>query len=239
MVISQLSTAKEVSTEIVEAFGDTSDASFNKAYNCINRALGLITRRGSWPFFRAEDMLVVTAANQQFYKLRPRVKQPRYVHMRDPAIKLKFFDLRDLRVAFPNNTVTTGAPFYWNVKTFNAGSAAWELGLWPIPDGVYNLYIDADQNPELITNANDVIANTGLPPEMTETLIALATALMYEKSADADYAGKMQQAMAMLEEDYYRMGITEDDNLNAREHSGYGDIYMGGPIFDPRFSTVY
>lgn len=235
-MIPSITTAKQIATQIVQAFGDTSDASYDQAYACINRAIGLIARRGSWPFFRSQDQVLVTTGGVQYYKLNPRVRQPRFLHMVNPAFKLMYMNLRDLRLAFPNNTLTSASPMYWGLTTFKENSAAWEIQLWPVPDGEYTIYIDTDQNPCLISSPTDEITSTGLPLEMVETVIALATALMYEKSADLDFEKKMGQAISMLEEDYYRMGMNIDDDLNAREYNGTELTFWGGPIFNPKFS---
>lgn len=235
MAIAEGFTAEDVATELCEAVGDSSEVTMNQAYNVINRALKIITRKGTWPFFKSEDQVITTVSDQEAYKIKSRVKLPKYLHMRDPARKLTMIDLRVLRELYPNNTETTGTPLYWRMKGYNQNTQSYELALWPIPDGVYSIYMDCDNNPALISNKNDDLRATGLPEEMIETLINIGIALLFEKKGDADYVGKLQIAMAMLEDDWFRLsGGHPDDNLGAKEHHG-----IGGPFQDPILPGSY
>lgn len=235
MAISELYTLNDVAVQVGESYGDVSQLSLDKIYNKVNRALRIISRRGTWPFFAAEDESFATVADQETYKLRSGVKIPKFLHMRDPAKKLVMVDLRTLRRLYPNNTETTGTPQFWRIVNFDKFQNAWKIALWPIPDGVITIYVDADKNPPLLVDPSDDLRSTGLPEEMIETVINLAVALMYEQSADI-YQEKMAQALAMLEDDYYRFGVHIDDNMNAREHSGVVDLYREDPTLPLNFS---
>lgn len=236
--IPELSSLDDIATEVCDAFGDVSQLSRDKAYRKINRALRIISRKGSWPFFNVEDETITTVSGTETYNLKARTKLPRFVHMRDPARKLTMVDLRTLRRLYPNNTDTTGAPMYWRIVNFDKDAGRHEIALWPVPDGVYTLYVDAEVNPTLMTDKNDDIRSTGLPEEMIETVIDLAIALMYEASADI-YEQKMGQAMAKLDDDYYRLGVHPDDNMDARTYSGSTGVGGQDPILDPsRFNDL-
>lgn len=237
-IISDIFTANAIANEIAEAVGDLSETTKNQAYRSINRALRIISRKGNWPFFRSEDVVITTENNVESYKLKSRVKLPKYLHMRDPARKLIMMDLRDLRLAYPNNTETTGTPLYWRVKGYSASSESYEVALWPIPDGEYTIYMDADNNPALIETKNDDIRSTGLPEEMIETVIALGTALVYEKKGDAQATEKMAVAMAMLDDDYYRLGSHIDDDLRSREYAPGNDIRLQDPVLPGRYDGL-
>lgn len=235
-MISDIFTAEAVGLEIAEAAGGTDTDTLDRAYRTINRALRMICRKGSWPFFRREDDTITTVSGTESYNLKERVKLPKFLHIKDPARKLRMIDLRTLRRAYPNNTDTRGVPLYWRLKNYNRSSNSYQVALWPIPDGVYTIYVDADQNPELISDKTDDIRATGLPEEMIETLINIGIALMFEKNGDADYQSKMALAMAMLDDDYYRLGSSQDDDLDSRTYgleSGSADPILPGQYEAP------
>lgn len=231
--IGDIYTAEEISQEICEDVGDVSDNSKARAYRAMNRALRIIAAKGSWPFFREEDTEITTVADQEAYSLKARIKLPRYLHMRDPARKLVMMELRDLRVNYPNNTETTGTPLFWRLKNFNKNSQVYQVALWPIPDDEYTIYVDADQNPTMFTDSEDDVRNMGLPEEMIETLIQIATAIMLGKTGDADRESRMVQALMRLDDDFYRLGMHPDDDLKSRAYSGENWIAKEDPILNP------
>lgn len=234
--IPELYTVDALATEICEAFGSSQQADRDKAYRAINRAIRIIARKGRWPFFRLEDTTLLTVSGQENYKLKSSLKLPDYIHMRDPAVKLKMVDLRVLRRLFPNNTVLSGTPRFWRMVNFDSASQSYQIALWPIPSGVFTLYIDADQNPVLPTDKNDDIRNTGIPEEMIETIINLAIAIMFEKYDDEKYQAKMAKAEAMLDDDYYRLGNHPDDDLTSRQYNETYSDALGDPQLDPKYS---
>lgn len=234
--ITDLYTADDLATEICEAFGASDQVTRNKAYRCLNRALRIVVRKGRWPFFRVEDELVTTTTNVERYKLRSAIKLPEFLHLRDPAVKIKMIGLRELRKMYPNNVQLTGVPLFWRICDYNEQSQSYQIGLWPIPDGTYSIYMDADKNPIFLQDRDDDIRSTGLPEEMIETVIDIAIALMYEKNNVALYNQKLSMAMAQLDEDYYRLGNHLDDDMNAREYSGLDYLKKFDPILPPGYS---
>jgi hypothetical protein len=232
-MIDDLFTLEAVSTEILEAYGSTDPVSREKAYKAVNRALRIISRKGTWPFFREEDSTFTTANGVETYRLKSRVKLPKFLHMRNPARKLRFIDLRELRILYPDNTTTQSAPMYWRVKNYNVSSQSYEVALWPIPDGIYTIYLDADKNPDLLVNKNDDLRSTGLPEEMIETVINIGISLMFEKTDDAMYREKYAEAMTQLDDDWSRLGQHPDDNLTSREYGGAYSLRRDDPQLDP------
>lgn len=130
----------------------------------------------------------------------------------------------------------TGTPLYWRTVNFDANAQGWNIALWPIPSGVFNLYLDLDTNPLPIVDKSDDIRSYGLPEEMIETLIALATAFMYEKISAELYGTKMAAAEAMLDQDFYQMTNHPDAELQSREYSGTYDIRREDPRLPPQYN---
>lgn len=236
-MISSIFTAEDIAREIAESVGSLSEVTYDQAYRCINRALRIMNAKGSWPFWASEDLLLTTVSGTQYYRMKQRVRMPKYLHMRNPAWKLEMIDLMMLRKLYPNNTETTGQPLYWRISSYNVNAQSFEVGLWPIPDGEYEIYIDIDQNPLLVTNKNDNLCQLGLPEEMIETMIKIATALMYEKTGDADYQNKMAEGLTQLESDYYRLTNHIDANLNSRVYAGDMQVFSGDPMLPPNYNS--
>jgi hypothetical protein len=107
------------------------------------------------------------------------------------------------------------------------------VALWPIPDGIYTIYLDADKNPDLLVNKNDDLRSTGLPEEMIETVINIGISLMFEKTDDAMYREKYAEAMTQLDDDWSRLGQHPDDNLTSREYGGAYSLRRDDPQLDP------
>lgn len=236
--IPEILTIDDIALEVTENYGSSTSIDKAQACRAISRAIQIISRKGRWPFFRYEDLHFNTVANQEAYFLPGNIKLPQFLHMRDPAYKLRLIDLRMLRQMYPNNTDTTGTPRFWRVVNFDQGAQAYQVALWPIPSGVNTIYLDADYNPAMPSDSTDNLTSIGLPTEMQETVIALATALMYEKKDTAMAEQRMQIAASMLDDDFYRLGNHPDDSLNAREYSGTVDLRSEDPILPMQYNGL-
>ena len=235
-IATQLLTVDDLATEITEAFSSSDPVSKSKAYRAINRALVLISRKGPWPFLKVEDQLLNTVTNQEKYYLPQNFKiNSLLMHMRDPAYKLKFSDTRTLRRAYPNNTVLSGTPRLWRIVNFDSSAQAYQIALWPIPNAIYQIYMDAETNPVLYQDSTDQIQSAGIPADMTETIIDLSIALMYEKVDAELYTAKMQAAAAQLDADFYRFNNNYDADLTSRSYDGLYDIRREDPVLPPQY----
>lgn len=235
MSIPELYTLDDLATEITEAYGSSTATDRSKAYRTVNRAIQIIAKKGRWPFFRVEDATFTTVSGTETYILPTNIKLVDYIHMRDPARKLRFIDLRTLRRKYPNNTTLTGTPLYWRTVNYDPSAEGYRIALWPIPDAAITMYYDADLNPNFLSDKSDDVRTIGIPDEMISTLINIATALMYEKYDNDMYTQKMAEAKQELDEDFYRMTNHPDDDLTSRQYSGAYDLRRDDPILPPQY----
>lgn len=225
-----------LSREVGESYGDTSEISLEKCKRALNRALWLVNRKGRWIFSNVEDNTFDTVSGEDHYVLKAGVKEPEYLRTIDPARKIMRVDRRKLLTAIPNNLIVAGAPIYYWVVGYNKPRKAIEIAFYPIPDGIYTVYIDSQYNiPLLVDNDDDIRTVSGIPEEMIPTVIDLAIAVMFDKSDDVRYQQKMAEAELRLDDDFYRLGSNPDENLNARSF----DIDMRSVYQDPILPPDY
>lgn len=238
MGIADLYTLQDLATEALEAYGDTSALSLPKGYKAINRAIQMINRRGTWIFAQVQSQELSTVADQENYNVTKADRGIRTIHISTTAWrKLERVDQREFRKRIPNNTTTTGTPSMYRVIGFNKSTKSYRIALYPIPDAVYTLLVDGEKNISLLEDADDDIRTTsGIPEEMIPTVIALATAILYEKKDDPQYKTKLMESLALLEEDYYRLAADPDSENRSREYGAGYDIASSDPVSPPNVS---
>lgn len=176
-------------------------------------------------------------AGQEQYTVIGVDKLPRILHMISPMRKIRRIDTRMLRQIVPNNTQTQGVPLTYRLVGYDKARKANIISFWPIPDGVYNIFIDGDANIPLLNDADDDIRTvSGMPEEMIEVVISTAIAHMLRKIDDELYQSALAESNAMIEEAYFRMAADPDNENKARQYDVTYDSHVGDPTLPPQYS---
>ena len=141
---------------------------------------------------------------------------------------------------YPNDTAT-GTPYYWRLAgRSNASTSALDtlkVGLYPIPDAAYTLKWDGVRRITLLSaDSDDVRVVTGMPVNLVDVLIEMATAIGWKEIDDAAASEQMQEVLIRLK------GAYSDDQHNIEDRlimapfeSDEIDRYFD-PQLDPRFN---
>lgn len=236
MAANSLFTLEDLSLQVAQNYGDTSDITIAKCEKFINRALLRINEMGDWSWLMKYDATFNTTSGTETYTLGAGVKKVYALYYSDNVRrKLRLMDDRRFREIFTYNVTPTGTPLWYRLAGRDTTYGRRQVKLFPIPNATIAMYYDYRQEISLLTaTTDDVRVVTGMPDHMVDALIELATAIGYREQDDGDYESAMEEAMArlqrLLEDD-----LTEiDDRVRMANFEG-DSVYYGDPVLPPQY----
>ena len=236
MSATDLFTLTDLSLEVAQILGDTSDIGIAKAKKFINRALIRVSEIGDFPFLVIEGASFATVASTETYGLAVGVKRILAVYVTgNSARKFTLMNNRDFRERFPNVSSSVGTPYFYRYTKTDTTTGQRYVGLYPIPSAVETIYYDYIKEMVLLTNnTDDVRIVSGLPDYMVDALIELAAAIGMREQDDENYEGAMAEAIARWNNLYLENNSEIDDRIRARPSDGQSLDYL-----DPKLPSNY
>lgn len=179
--------------------GDTSDITQAKAKKWVNRALIRFSEMGMWSWQYQYAATLSTVAAQETYSLSD-VLKINSIYTSGPTQRtLKLIEDRAFRAMYPNNT-SSGTPYYWRRMGASTATAnTIKIGLYPIPDGTYTIKYDYVKPITLLTSdSDDIRLITGMPMNLIDLVIEMATAVGWKEIDDKDSSNQMKECLARL-----------------------------------------
>lgn len=224
--------------------GATDDLTQAKVKKHINRALIRFEEMGEWSWQRvyAADFQTpsnVTVNGTAVYSV-PNCLRINALYMQTPIQrKLTLLDDRNFRRMYPNDTAT-GTPYYYRqAGRANASSSALDtlkIGLYPIPDGAYALKWDGVRRIVLLSSdTDDVRLLTGMPVNLIDILIEMATAIAWKEIDDGDASAQMQEVMVRLKAAWSNDNHDIEDVMVMAPFEGVDLDKLGDPVLPPNY----
>lgn len=234
---STLYTVRGLIEQVCENVGSTDSVTQAQARRWLNRALIRFMELGQWPWqkFYGED--VSTIANEATVII-PNTLEITALFMRSPyQKKLDLIEDREFRAKFPNDTFT-GCPYFYRMNGVNtANPNSLVIGLYPIPDAVYDLKFDGIR-PIVLPNSDsqDIRSVTGMPSTLVDVLIDMATAIGFRSDDDKKAQELLAESLARLERAFGMNDSKIDDHLVMAPFGGSDPVLTGDPLFPPNMS---
>lgn len=241
MAATDLFTLQDLQTQVCLNLGATDDISMAKAGKYINRALIRFAEMGEWSWQRVYDQpfpgaTSVTVANQMTYEVRNCLRMTSLYISSPTERKLVLMGDREFRSRFPN-PFATGTPYYYlhRGRTANVTDKdILKIGLYPVPDAAYTLKWDGVRPITLLSSlTDDVRALTGMPVNLVDILIEMATAIGWKEIDDADAASQLQEVLARLKGAYNEDRHDIEDRHIMADFDG--DIDFADPVLPPEY----
>lgn len=236
MAANDLFTLADLATQIALNVGATDDLTLAKAKKNVNRALIRFSEMGYWSWQYLYGQPLVTANGVEIYDVSPVVKINTIYTSEPIQRKLSLVEDRKFRMMYPNNTAV-GAPYYWRRTGWSAATVnAQKIGLYPIPDTVYNLKYDCVAPIVLLVNDTDDIRTvTKMPSQHVDLVIEMATAVQWKQIDDVQSREQMQECVVRMKAAYGDDKSEIDEKLiMAPLEADNIDRYFD-PQMDPRF----
>lgn len=236
MAANSLFTLADLANLVCLNVGSTDDLTQAKAKKNINRALIRFSEMGYWSWQYLFAQTLNTVASQEVYEVSNVVKINSIYTAQPIQRRLTLVEDRKFRSMYPNNTAV-GAPYYWRRMGSSSTTVdTQKVGLYPIPDTVYNLKYDCVAPITLLTSdTDDIRLITKMPSHHVDLVIEMATAIQWKEIDDAQAAEQMQECLLRLKAAYADDVSEIDDKLiMAPLEADNIDRYFD-PTLDPRF----
>lgn len=237
MSATDLFTLADLSNEVCLNVGDTSDVTQAFARKWINRALIRFSEVGYWPWQYAYQQSVSTVAAQTTVDITNAIKVTS-LYMSSPIQRnLVLVEDRQFRAMFPNDTFT-GCPYFYHVYGNSYTTAnTLKLALYPIPDAIYSLKFDVIRPINLLSSdTDDIRVVTGMPSNLVDLVVEMATAIGYKADDDVKSGEQMKEAMLRLQQAYEDATTQINDRLIAAPFGDYDTVADAMPLFPPQYS---
>lgn len=237
MAADALFTLADMATQVALNVGATDDFTMAKAKKWINRSILRFEEMGTWGWQKVYAQVLSTVALQEEYSVQNILKITSMYLSTPIQRRMTLLDERQFRRMYPNNTAV-GTPYYyhttgWSTATINTRKYA----LYPIPDTIYTVKYDGIRPITLLSNdTDDIRLITGMPSNLVDIVIEMATAVGFKEEQDVDSSAQMQECIMRLKGAYQEDHSEIDDRLvmvpmEADDLDRYFD-----PQLDPRFS---
>ncbi len=199
MAATDLFTLSDLALQVGNNLGAVDDLSLEKCKKYINRALVRFSELGSWSWQYQYGATLSTVAAQEEYSITSVLKL-NSVYTSGPTQRtLKLIEDRAFRAMYPNNT-SSGTPYYWRRMGASTSTAnTIKIGLYPIPDGTYTIKYDYVKPITLLTSdSDDIRLITGMPMNLVDLVIEMATAVGWKEIDDKDSSAQMKECLSRL-----------------------------------------
>lgn len=217
--------------------GATDDITQAQARKWINRAIVRFEEVGYWPWQYIYQQAINTVASQQTLNI-PGVYKINSLYMRTPIQRnLVLVEDRQFRAMYPNDTFT-GCPYFYRLNG-NMGSVVntQVIGLYPIPDAIYGLLYDAVRPiPLLVNDTDDIRLVTGMPSNLVDLVVEMATAIGYKQDDDVKSSEQMNECLARMKQAYEDATTQINDRLISAPFGDYDSVAYADPLFPPQYS---
>lgn len=244
MAADSLFLLSDLKTQVCQNIGATDDVTMAKAGKWINRALIRFSEMGIWSWQRVFDQSFpgatsVTVNGTSIYSVKNCLEMHSLYY--DPAGsqwgRLILMGDREFRQAYQCPTAT-GRPYLYlqrgraNPDTSNLDVL--KIGLYPIPDAAYTLKWDGIKPITLLTSdSGDVRVLTGMPVNMVDILIEMATQIGWRDIDDAKDSEQMNEVLRRLGAAYDKDNHSIEDVHRMR---GFDEEdYYRDPVLPPQF----
>lgn len=234
---SQLYTIRGMIRQVCQNVGSLDEQTQEQAYVWINRALIRFSELGQWSWQKFYGDTVDTVVNEAIVTL-PNVFEVTSMYMASPyQKKLVLIEDRQFRAQYPNDTFT-GCPYFYRLTgTSKSNADAIDVGFYPIPDSTYTIKFDGVRPISLPTSlSQDIRQYTGMPANIVDIVIDMATAIGYEADDDVDESSRFARAVARMEAAYQKDQSKIDDRLIMSPFDALEAAELAMPQFPPQFS---
>lgn len=236
MAADSLFLLSEIATQVGLNVGATDDITLAKAKKWINRALLRFSEMGYWSWQRFYARSTATVASQEENSITDVVKITSIWISSPLQRKLELVPDRKFRALYPNNTAT-GTPYYWRRTGWSTSTVnTMKIGFYPIPDAIYTLKYDGIKPITLLTSdSQDIRLITGMPSNLVDLVIEMATAIGFKESDDVASAEQMNECMIRLKAAYGDDNSEIEDRLIMAQMETDLDQYFD-PVLPPTYS---
>lgn len=233
----QLYTIRGIVRQVCQNVGSLDETTQEQAYTWVNRALIRFSELGEWSWQKFYGESLTTVASQAIVTL-PNVFKVTSMFMASPyQKKLVMIEDRQFRAQYPNDTFTGCPYFYRTAGTSKSNADAIELGFYPIPDAAYTINYDGVRPIALPTSlSQDIRQYTGMPANIVDIVIDMATAIGYEADDDVNEGPRFARAVARMEAAYQKDQSQIDDRLVMSPFGEVDAYQMQDPLFPPQYS---
>lgn len=235
---SQLYTIRGIVRQVCQNVGSLDEQTQEQAYTWINRALIRFSELGQWSWQKFYGESINTVSGQAIVTFQD-VFEVTSMYMAAPyQKKLVLIEDRQFRAQYPNDTFT-GCPYFYRLAgTSKSVENAIEIGFYPIPDAVYTISYDGVRPIALPTSlSQDIRQYTGMPANIVDIVIDMATAIGYEADDDVDENSRFMRAVARMESAYQKDQSKIDDRLIMSPFDAMDASQLAEPQFPPQYST--
>lgn len=147
-------------------------------------------------------LTAVTVAGTRTYNVRNCLRITSLYIASPLERKLRLLDDREYRRRYPNDTMQ-GTPYWYLNRGRGAVDAnnldILKIGLYPVPDAAYTLLWDGIRPINLlVSDSDDIRLITGMPSNLVDIVIEMATAIQWKEIDDAAAATQLQEALMRL-----------------------------------------
>lgn len=232
-----LYTTTGLKAQVAKNVGSTDAITLSDAEIWLQRALIRFMELGEWSWQKVYDQEIYTVANSKTVYV-PNALKIYSLFMSSPIQrKLVLIEDRKFRQMYPNDTFT-GSPYHWRTagrSKFNPDTL--EIGLYPIPDAVYTLKYDGVRSISMpISVSQDIRTVTGMPTNLVDLVIEMATAIGFKGDDDRKASEQMSEALLRLERAYANDQSEIDDRLVAAPFEEGDANSLADPLLPPQYS---
>ena len=237
MAATDLFQLQYIANQVCLNVGATDNLTQTKARLWINRCIIRMQEMGEWSWQGAYGLSFNTVANQNTYTI-PGVLKILTMYLSSPIQrKMTLLAERQFRRMYPNDSAV-GTPYYFRKAGWSKATVDSPIfGLYPIPDAIYTVKYDAILPiPLLVNDTDDIRLLTGMPSNLVDLIIEMATAIGFKEEQDVDSSSQMQECMVRLKAAYGDDHSEIEDRLvMAPMEADDIDRYFD-PQLDPRFN---
>lgn len=217
-----------------------------KAGKHINRALIRFAELGEWEFQKVYEQdfpgaTTVTVAGTKTYNVKNCLRI-NSLYMTSPIERrLTLIGDREYRRLYPNDTLR-GTPhsYLHRGRAGNTASPAaydtLKVGLYPIPDAAYTLKWDGVRPITLLSaDTDDVRIVTGMPVNLVDILIEMATAIGWKEIDDGDSAVQLEEVLARLKGAYNDQNHDIEDRMRMAPFESEDADRFRDPVLPPEY----
>lgn len=221
---------ENVAFDIAGNFGNTGDVAVARMTRLVNRAMIKIAGNNRrWTWLRTKDSFT-TVANVREYSLRLDAKEITKFWMegsnRGEIIRVpEGFD--------EDGAITSGSPSLFDWRGVDSNGAK-VVEFYPLPGAGIEIFYRFYRHITPVKDGGvDLRSAWGIPPNICELLIEVATALAWQGINDKRFYEQVNMATTMIQDAY----DADQENIATRyrQKSQESDDRDDGPRFEPRF----
>lgn len=225
--------------DIARQYGDESTQVKTRIGRLVNRAATLVIGHDrNWSWLKITSSFT-TSASTETYSLDKPVRQLLHFYAQgDNRRVIKRIPSTQFRQYVPNPSLYSGLPTMWDEQGVDStGSKI--ISLFPVPTAVETIYYQYFRHILPIKqDQQDLWSYWGMPPNVIECVIQMATALMFKGIDDDRYQLERGEAEAMTA-DAFGADQSKGGNTVIRSPMNDPDAYISGdPMLPPAFGTL-